>query len=120
MVLFITAVAQSVAFLLTVEHIPHALAELMVSLAQTRAPGPSWFFRSGADPDGVGLGGGAGIDHLRALLCRSHAPSASHPCIRHRAHHRDGDRLVCAPIGLGLYGACMIGGVQMEQPFARS
>ena len=68
------------------------------------------------DRDGLGAGRRGGADHLRP------AAGAGRRDARHRAvafrrgaGGRDGHRLFAPPLGLGLYGACLVGNVPIEE-----
>ena len=116
LVLFIVAAAQSVAFLLTLQQVPHALAEFMIGLAQT---GGSALFLVLSIAILIVMGsvleGAAALIIFAPLLI----PVAAQ---LHIAPLHYGVVLVIAmgiglfapPLGLGLYGACLIGGVPIE------
>jgi tripartite ATP-independent transporter DctM subunit len=116
LVLFIVAAAQAVAFLLTLQQIPQHLAQLMIAL--TAASG-SWLFLllsvlvlivMGSMLEGaaaliifgpllVPVAGQLGIDTLHYGVVLVIAM---------------GIGLFAPPLGLGLYGACLIGDVPIE------
>jgi tripartite ATP-independent transporter DctM subunit len=116
MVLFITAVAQSVGFVLTLEHLPQALAEFLVNLTVSYG---SWPFMvlsivilvlMGALLEGapaliifgpllVPVAGELGVNELHYGIVLIVAM---------------GIGLFAPPFGVGLYGACMIGDVPIE------
>jgi tripartite ATP-independent transporter DctM subunit len=116
LVLFIVAAAQSLAFVLTLQQVPHALAEAMVTLSQNSGP---WLFLllsililivMGSILEGaaaliifgpllIPLAGQIGINGLHFGVVLVIAM---------------GIGLFAPPLGLGLYGACLIGGVPIE------
>jgi tripartite ATP-independent transporter DctM subunit len=116
LVLFIVAAAQSLAFVLTLQQVPHALAQAMVALSQTAGP---WLFLllsililivMGSILEGaaaliifgpllIPVAGQIGIDGLHFGVVLVIAM---------------GIGLFAPPLGLGLYGACLIGGVPIE------
>ena len=116
LVLFIVAAAQSLAFVLTLQQVPHALAEAMVTLSQNSGP---WLFLllsililivmssilEGAatliifGPLLIPVAGQIGINGLHFGVVLVVAM---------------GIGLFAPPLGLGLYGACLIGGVPIE------
>jgi len=116
-VLFIVAAAQSLAFVLTLQQVPHALGELMVALSRD---GGSWRFMLLSIAILIVMGsvleGAAALIIFGPLL----VPVAAQLGI---APLQFGVVLVIAmgiglfapPLGLGLYGACLIGDVPIEQ-----
>ena len=117
MVLFIVAAAQSLAYTLTLQQIPHAIAEIMVSLSAAHG---AWLFLLLSVIILIIMGsvleGAAALIIFGPLLM----PVA-------RQLHIDplhygvilvigmGIGLFAPPLGLGLYGACLIGGVKLEE-----
>ncbi|HMK68987.1 MAG TPA: TRAP transporter large permease subunit, partial [Stellaceae bacterium] len=116
LVLFIVAAAQSLAFMLTLQQIPHALAETMIGLSQSSG---TWLFLVLSILILIVMGsmleGAAALIIFGPLL----VPVATQLGI---APLHFGVVLVIAmgiglfapPLGLGLYGACLIGGVPIE------
>jgi tripartite ATP-independent transporter DctM subunit len=116
LVLFIVAAAQSLAFVLTLQQVPHAVGDMMISLSQT---GGIWLFMllsiiilmlMGSVLEGaaaliifgpllVPVASKLGVDplHFGVVLVISM-----------------GIGLFAPPLGLGLYGACLIGNVPIE------
>lgn len=117
MVLFITAVAQSVAFVLTVERIPHDLAEFMITLSQSEG---TWIFLVLSILILILMGsvleGAPALIIFGPLLVPVARTLGIEPL-----HYgiilivAMGIGLFAPPLGLGLYGACMIGDVSMEK-----
>jgi len=117
LVLFIVAAAQSLAFVLTLQQVPHALGELMVSLSRDSG---TWAFMLFSIAILIVMGsvleGAAALIIFGPLL----VPVAGQLGI---APLHFGVVLVIAmgiglfapPLGLGLYGACLIGNVPIEQ-----
>ncbi len=117
LVLFIVAAAQALAFVLTLQQVPHALGELMVGLSQSSG---TWLFLllsiailivMGSVLEGaaaliifgpllVPIAGRLGIDPLHFGVVLVIAM---------------GIGLFAPPLGLGLYGACLIGHVPIER-----
>ncbi|MBV9655081.1 MAG: TRAP transporter large permease subunit [Acetobacteraceae bacterium] len=116
LVLFIVAAAQAMAFVLTLQQIPHALAEVMVSLSQTSG---SWLFLICSIGILIFMGsvleGAAALIIFGPLLVPVAAQLGIPPL-----HYgvvlviAMGIGLFAPPLGLGLYGACLIGGVPIE------
>jgi tripartite ATP-independent transporter DctM subunit len=116
LVLFIVAAAQSLAFTLTLQQVPHALAETMIALSRTSG---TWLFLLLSILILIVMGsvleGAAALIIFGPLL----VPVASQLGI---APLHFGVVLVIAmgiglfapPLGLGLYGACLIGNVPIE------
>jgi tripartite ATP-independent transporter DctM subunit len=116
LVLFIVAAAQSLAFTLTLQQVPHALAEAMIALSQTSG---TWLFLLLSILILIVMGsvleGAAALIIFGPLL----VPVAGQLGI---APLHFGVVLVIAmgiglfapPLGLGLYGACLIGDVPIE------
>jgi tripartite ATP-independent transporter DctM subunit len=117
LVLFIVAAAQSLAFVLTLQQVPHALAELMVRLSQT---GGSWVFMLLSILILIVMGsmleGAAALIIFGPLLVpvavQLGIPSLHFGVVLVIAM---GIGLFAPPLGLGLYGACLIGGVAIEE-----
>ncbi|WP_406856236.1 TRAP transporter large permease subunit [Alsobacter sp. KACC 23698] len=117
LVLFIVAAAQSLAFVLTLQQVPHAVAEMMVGISQTSG---TWLFMLLSIAILIVMGsvleGAAALIIFGPLL----VPVAGQLGI---APLHFGVVLVIAmgiglfapPLGLGLYGACLIGNVPIEQ-----
>jgi tripartite ATP-independent transporter DctM subunit len=116
LVLFIVAAAQSLAFVLTLQQVPHALAQAMVALSQTAGP---WLFLLLSILILIVMGsileGAAALIIFGPLLI----PVAGQIGIN-GLHFgvvlviAMGIGLFAPPLGLGLYGACLIGGVPIE------
>jgi tripartite ATP-independent transporter DctM subunit len=116
LVLFIVAAAQSLAFVLTLQQVPHALAEAMVTLSQNSGP---WLFLLLSIVILIAMGsileGAAALIIFGPLLI----PVAGQIGIN-GLHFgvvlvvAMGIGLFAPPLGLGLYGACLIGGVPIE------
>ncbi|MBV8032233.1 MAG: TRAP transporter large permease subunit [Betaproteobacteria bacterium] len=116
LVLFIVAAAQSLAFVLTLQQVPHALADMMIRFSQA---GGAWTFMLLSILILIVMGsvleGAAALIIFGPLL----VPVASQIGI---APLHFGVVLVVAmgiglfapPLGLGLYGACLIGKVPIE------
>jgi tripartite ATP-independent transporter DctM subunit len=116
LVLFIVAAAQSLAFTLTLQQVPHALAETLIALSRTSG---TWLFLLLSILILIVMGsvleGAAALIIFGPLL----VPVASQLGI---APLHFGVVLVIAmgiglfapPLGLGLYGACLIGNVPIE------
>ncbi|MBS0559254.1 MAG: TRAP transporter large permease subunit [Proteobacteria bacterium] len=116
LVLFIVAAAQSVAFVLTLQQIPHALGEMMIAVSNSSG---SWLFMLLSILILIVMGsvleGAAALIIFAPLL----VPVAAQLGIG--ALHYGvvlviamGIGLFAPPLGLGLYGACLIGGVPIE------
>ena len=116
LVLFIVAAAQAVAFVLTLQQIPHALAELMIGLS---AGAGSWLFMPLSIMILIVMGsvleGAAALIIFGPLLVPVAAKLGIAPL-----HYgvvlviAMGIGLFAPPLGLGLYGACLIGDVKIE------
>jgi tripartite ATP-independent transporter DctM subunit len=116
LVLFIVAAAQALAFVLTLQQVPHALAEWMVALSQNAG---SWLFLLLSILILIVMGsileGAAALIIFGPLLI----PVAGQIGIN-ELHFgvvlviAMGIGLFAPPLGLGLYGACLIGGVPIE------
>lgn len=117
MVLFIVSAAQSLAYVLTLQQVPHAIAEVLVTLSAAHG---AWLFLLLSILILIVMGsmleGAAALIIFGPLLM----PVA-------RQLHVDplhygvilvigmGIGLFAPPLGLGLYGACLIGGVRLEE-----
>ena len=116
LVLFIVAAAQALAFVLTLQQVPHALAEAMVALSQNAG---AWLFLLLSILILIVMGsileGAAALIIFGPLLI----PVAGQIGIN-ELHFgvvlviAMGIGLFAPPLGLGLYGACLIGGVPIE------
>lgn len=116
LVLFIVAAAQVAAFLLTIQQIPHALAEAMVALSRDHG---TWLFMLLSIGILIVMGsvleGAAALIIFGPLLVPVAAQLGIAPL-----HYgvvlviAMGIGLFAPPLGLGLYGACLIGGVPIE------
>jgi tripartite ATP-independent transporter DctM subunit len=116
LVLFIVAAAQSLAFVLTLQQFPHALAQAMIALSENAGRWPFLLLSililivMGSILEGaaaliifgpllVPVAGQIGINGLHFGVVLVIAM---------------GIGLFAPPLGLGLYGACLIGGVPIE------
>jgi tripartite ATP-independent transporter DctM subunit len=116
LVLFIVAAAQALAFVLTLQQIPHALAQFMVGLSHSSG---SWLFMLLSILILIVMGsvleGAAALIIFGPLLVPVAAQLGIAPL-----HFgvvlviAMGIGLFAPPLGLGLYGACLIGGVPIE------
>jgi len=116
LVLFIVAAAQALAFVLTLQQVPHALAELMIGLS--RSGGLAMFLLLSIGiliVMGSVLEGAAALIIFGPLLVPVAAQLGIAPL-----HYgvvlviAMGIGLFAPPLGLGLYGACLIGNVPIE------
>lgn len=117
LVLFIVAAAQSLAFVLTLQQVPHAVGEFMVGLSHQ---GGTWLFMLLSIVILIVMGsvleGAAALIIFGPLL----VPVASQLGIA-PLHYgvvlviAMGIGLFAPPLGLGLYGACLIGKVPVEE-----
>jgi tripartite ATP-independent transporter DctM subunit len=117
MVLFIVAAAQSLAYVLTLQQIPHALAEIMVSLSSSHG---TWLFLLLTVLILIVMGsvleGAAALIIFGPLLMPVARQLGIDPL-----HYGIilvigmGIGLFAPPLGLGLYGSCLIGGVKLEE-----
>ncbi len=117
MVLFIIAASQAVAYLLTLEEVPHVLADLMIHLTQQSGP---WLFLLLSIAVLIVMGsvleGAAALIIFGPLLVPVGLQLGLHPL-----HYgvvlviAMGIGLFAPPLGMGLYSACLIGGVSMEE-----
>ncbi|MDQ2764372.1 MAG: TRAP transporter large permease subunit [Pseudomonadota bacterium] len=116
LVLFIVAAAQAVAFMLTLQQIPHALAIFMISVSHSSGP---WLFMLLSIAILIVMGsvleGAAALIIFGPLLVPVAAqlgiPSLHYGVVLVIAM---GIGLFAPPLGLGLYGACLIGEVPIE------
>ncbi|CCE11986.1 conserved membrane hypothetical protein [Bradyrhizobium sp. STM 3843] len=117
LVLFIVAAAQSLAFILTLQQVPHAVGELMLSLSKTNGV---WLFMLLSIAVLIVMGsvleGAAALIIFGPLLLPVAVRLGIDPL-----HFgvvlviAMGIGLFAPPLGLGLYGACLIGKVPIEQ-----
>ena len=117
LVLFIVAAAQSLAFILTLQQVPHAVGEMMLSLSGTHG---TWLFMLLSIAVLIVMGsvleGAAALIIFGPLLLPVAVKLGINPL-----HFgvvlviAMGLGLFAPPLGLGLYGACMIGNVPIEQ-----
>lgn len=116
MVLFIVAAAQSLAYTLTLQQIPHEIADLLVSLTAQHG---RWLFLVLSVVILIVMGsvleGAAALIIFGPLLMPVARQLGVDPL-----HYGIilvigmGIGLFAPPLGLGLYGACLIGGVKLE------
>jgi tripartite ATP-independent transporter DctM subunit len=117
LVLFIVASAQSLAFVLTLQQVPHAVGEFMVGLSHDSG---TWLFMLLSI--GILIVMGSVLEGAAALIIFGPllVPVAGHLGIA-PLHYgvvlviAMGIGLFAPPLGLGLYGACLIGKVPVEQ-----
>jgi tripartite ATP-independent transporter DctM subunit len=117
LVLFIVAAAQALAFTLTLQQVPHAVGDLMLSLSKTSGV---WLFMLLAIVVLIVMGsvleGAAALIIFGPLLLPVAVQLGIDPL-----HFgvvlviAMGIGLFAPPLGLGLYGACLIGNVPIEQ-----
>ena len=117
MVLFIVAAAQSLAYVLTIQQIPHTLAQAMVQLSSAHGP---WLFLLLSVIILIVMGsvleGAAALIIFGPLLMPVAKQLGVDPL-----HYGIilvigmGIGLFAPPLGLGLYGSCLIGGVKLEE-----
>jgi len=117
LVLFIVAAAQSLAFILTLQQVPHAVGEMMLSLSGTHG---TWLFMLLSIVVLIVMGsvleGAAALIIFGPLLLPVAVKLGIDPL-----HFgvvlviSMGLGLFAPPLGLGLYGACLIGNVPIEQ-----
>lgn len=117
MVLFIVAAAQSLGYVLTLQQMPQALGELMVQLSAAHG---SWLFLLLSVLTLIVMGsvleGAAALIIFGPLLMPVAKQLGVDPL-----HYGIvlvigmGIGLFAPPLGLGLYGACLIGGVRLEE-----
>ena len=116
LVLFIVAAAQALAFVLTLQQVPHALAELMIGLSHSGGTALFLVLSIGIlIVMGSVLEGAAALIIFGPLLVPVAAQLGIGPL-----HYgvvlvvAMGIGLFAPPLGLGLYGACLIGNVPIE------
>jgi tripartite ATP-independent transporter DctM subunit len=117
LVLFIVAAAQSLAFILTLQQVPHAVGEMMLSLSGSHG---TWLFLLLSIAVLIVMGsvleGAAALIIFGPLLLPVAVRLGIDPL-----HFgvvlviSMGLGLFAPPLGLGLYGACLIGKVPIEQ-----
>jgi tripartite ATP-independent transporter DctM subunit len=117
LVLFIVAAAQSLAFVLTLQQVPHAVGDLMLSLSGSHGV---WLFMLLSIVVLIVMGsvleGAAALIIFGPLLMPVAVKLGIDPL-----HFgvvlvvAMGIGLFAPPLGLGLYGACLIGNVPIEQ-----
>jgi tripartite ATP-independent transporter DctM subunit len=117
LVLFIVAAAQSLAFILTLQQVPHAVGDMMLSLSGAHG---TWLFILLSIAVLIVMGsvleGAAALIIFGPLLLPVATKLGSDPL-----HFgvvlviAMGLGLFAPPLGLGLYGACLIGNVPIEQ-----
>jgi tripartite ATP-independent transporter DctM subunit len=117
LVLFIVAAAQSLAFILTLQQVPHAMGDMMLSLSGTHG---TWLFMLLSIVVLIVMGsvleGAAALIIFGPLLLPVATKLGIDPL-----HFgvvlviSMGLGLFAPPLGLGLYGACLIGNVPIEQ-----
>jgi tripartite ATP-independent transporter DctM subunit len=117
LVLFIVAAAQSLAFVLTLQQVPHAVGEMMLSLSGMHG---TWLFMLLSIAVLIVMGsvleGAAALIIFGPLLLPVAVRLGLDPL-----HFgvvlviSMGLGLFAPPLGLGLYGACLIGNVPIEQ-----
>ena len=117
LVLFIVAAAQSLAFVLTLQQVPHAVGEMMLSLSGSHG---TWLFMLLSIAVLIVMGsvleGAAALIIFGPLLLPVAVKLGVDPL-----HFgvvlviAMGLGLFAPPLGLGLYGACLIGNVPIEQ-----
>ena len=117
LVLFIVAAAQSLAFILTLQQVPHAVGDMMLALSQTNGV---WLFMLLSIVVLIVMGsvleGAAALIIFGPLLLPVAVKLGIDPL-----HFgvvlviSMGLGLFAPPLGLGLYGACLIGNVPIEQ-----
>jgi tripartite ATP-independent transporter DctM subunit len=117
LVLFIVAAAQSLAFILTLQQVPHAVGDFMLALSKTNGV---WLFMLLSIAVLIVMGsvleGAAALIIFGPLLLPVAVKLGIDPL-----HFgvvlviAMGIGLFAPPLGLGLYGACLIGNVSIEQ-----
>jgi tripartite ATP-independent transporter DctM subunit len=117
LVLFIVAAAQSLAFVLTLQQVPHAVGEMMLTLSGSHG---TWLFMLLSIAVLIVMGsvleGAAALIIFGPLLLPVAVKLGIDPL-----HFgvvlviAMGLGLFAPPLGLGLYGACLIGNVPIEQ-----
>jgi tripartite ATP-independent transporter DctM subunit len=116
LIMFIVASAQSLAFVLTLQQVPHAIGEALVHLSQTHG---SWLFMILSIVILIVMGsvleGAAALIIFGPMLVPVAAQLGIAPL-----HFgvvlvvAMGIGLFAPPLGLGLYGACLVGNVPIE------
>jgi TRAP-type C4-dicarboxylate transport system permease large subunit len=116
LVLFIVAAAQSLAFVLTLQQVPHAVGEMMLALSGTHG---TWMFMLLSIVVLIVMGsvleGAAALIIFGPLLLPVAVKLGIDPL-----HFgvvlvvAMGIGLFAPPLGLGLYGACLVGNVPIE------
>jgi len=116
LILFIVASAQSLAFVLTLQQVPHAIGEALVHLSQTSG---TWLFMILSIAILIVMGsvleGAAALIIFGPMLVPVAAQLGIAPL-----HFgvvlvvAMGIGLFAPPLGLGLYGACLVGNVPIE------
>jgi len=117
LVLFIVAAAQSLAFILTLQQVPHAVGDMMLALSKSNG---AWLFMLLSIVVLIVMGsvleGAAALIIFGPLLLPVAVRLGVDPL-----HFgvvlvvAMGIGLFAPPLGLGLYGACLIGNVPIEQ-----
>jgi tripartite ATP-independent transporter DctM subunit len=117
MVLFIVSAAQGLAYVLTLQQIPHAIAEILVELSSAHG---AWLFLLLSIVILIVMGsvleGAAALIIFGPLLMPVARQLGIDPL-----HYGIvlvigmGIGLFAPPLGLGLYGSCLIGGVRLEE-----
>lgn len=120
MILFIIAMAQTVAYVLTIKQIPHGLADLMISLSSSYG---AWSFMLISVVLLIVMGsvleGAAALIIFGPLLVPVATQLGIDPL-----HYGIvliigmGIGLFAPPLGLGLYASCAVGGVEIEKVMA--
>ncbi|MCK1487413.1 TRAP transporter large permease subunit [Bradyrhizobium sp. 193] len=117
LVLFIVAAAQSLAFTLTLQQVPHAVGDFMLGLSKTSG---TWLFILLAI--GVLIVMGSVLEGAAALIIFGPLLLPVAVQLGIDTLHFGvvlviamGIGLFAPPLGLGLYGACLIGNVPIEQ-----
>ena len=117
MVLFIVAVAQALAYVLTLQQIPHAIAEFLVVMSGAHG---RWLFLLLSIAILIVMGsileGAAALIIFGPLLM----PVARQMSVDPLSYGiilvvGMGIGLFAPPLGVGLYGSCLIGGVTLEE-----
>src|SRR3954471_2582699 len=117
LVLFIVAAAQSLAFVLTLQQVPHLLGDLLIGLSQTSG---TWLFILLSIAILIVMG--SVLEGAAALIIFGPLLVPVAPKLGIAPLHFGvvlviamGIGLFAPPLGLGLYGACLIGNVPIEQ-----
>ncbi len=117
LVLFIVAAAQSLAFVLTLQQVPHAIGDMLIALSGTHG---TWLFLLLSIAILIVMGsvleGAAALIIFGPLLMpvavRLHVDPLHFGVV---LVFGMGIGLFAPPLGLGLYGACLIGKVPIEE-----